>query len=85
MFKILYSISFIVAFFMGMLLCRGYANDATIWIAFVGSLLNGILYASIDSLKEKTKKQSEDIKWLEDELSKVKSQLSDIKKKTKSI
>lgn len=68
MFKILYSISFIVAFFMGMLLCRGYANDITIWIAFAGSILNGILYASIDFLKTTVKQQGEEIEKLKTHL-----------------
>ena len=82
MFKVFAVLSFIIAGFMGFLLLKGYANDLYVWIAFATSIFNGILYASISSLQENSENQRNDIKWLEGELSKVKSQLADIKKKS---
>ena len=80
MFKVFAVISFIIAGFMGFLLLKGYANDVAVWIAFAGSIFNGILYATIGTLKDETESQGEELKWLAGKLTQVEKQLSDIKK-----
>ena len=86
MFKVFSGISYITTLFALIFsLISNYGDETNIyaWIAFASQLFNAILFTTLDMLKTKVEQQREDIKWLDGELSKVKSQLADIKKNTK--